>query len=61
MTIFLPWPGHFGDLIRDVLRGRKDQGLIDEAQFDAVESVIDGEDDDIADTTGEPGPAEEKH
>ncbi len=46
------------DLIRDVLRGRKDQGLIDEAQFDAVESVIDGEDDD---TTGDAGPAEEKH
>jgi ribosome maturation factor RimP len=46
------------DLIRDVLRGRKDQGLIDEAQFDAVESVIDGEDD-----NDEPaqGPAEEKH
>lgn len=46
------------DLIRDVLRGRKDQGLIDEAQFDAVESVIDGEDDD---DTPEKGPAEEKH
>jgi ribosome maturation factor RimP len=46
------------DLIRDVLRGRKDQGLIDEAQFDAVESVIEGEDDN---TTGESGPAEEKH
>jgi ribosome maturation factor RimP len=47
------------DLIRDVLRGRKDQGLIDEAQFDAVESVIDGEDDDVA--TPHKGPAEEKH
>lgn len=46
------------DLIRDVLRGRKDQGLIDEAQFDAVESVIDGEDDD---DIPEKGPAEEKH
>lgn len=45
------------DLIRDVLRGRKDQGLIDETQFDAVESVIDGDDD----TTGDAGPAEEKH
>jgi ribosome maturation factor RimP len=47
------------DLIRDVLRGRRDQGLVDEAQFDAVESIIDGEDD----TNEEPkqGSAEEKH
>jgi ribosome maturation factor RimP len=29
------------DLIREVLRGKKDHGLIDEAQFDAVETVID--------------------
>jgi ribosome maturation factor RimP len=52
------------DLIRDVLRGRKDQGLIDETAFDAVERVIDGTDDDD-DTTGPtgpaPGPAEERH
>jgi len=46
------------DLIRDVLRGRKDQGLIDETAFDAVERVIDGTDDD---TTGPTGPAEERH
>lgn len=34
------------DLIRDVLRGKKDQGLIDEAQFDEVQTVIDDSDDD---------------
>ena len=52
------------DLIRDVLRGRKDQGLIDETAFDAVERVIDGtdDDDDTASPTGPaPGPAEERH
>ena len=49
------------DLIRDVLRGRKDQGLIDETQFDAVESVIDGAEDDQDEKTGEPGPAKERH
>jgi ribosome maturation factor RimP len=48
------------ELIRDVLRGRKDQGLIDETQFDAVESVIDGADD-AEDTAGDPGPAKERH
>ena len=48
------------DLIRDVLRGRKDQGLIDETAFDAVERVIDGTEDDD-DTTGPTGPAEERH
>ncbi|WP_322893230.1 MULTISPECIES: ribosome maturation factor RimP [unclassified Yoonia] len=31
------------DLIRDVLRGRKDAGQIDEAQFDEIETIIDGE------------------
>jgi ribosome maturation factor RimP len=41
------------DLIREVLRGKKDKGLIDEAQFDEVETVMDGEDE------GE-GPAGEK-
>jgi ribosome maturation factor RimP len=46
------------DLIRDVLRGRKDQGLIDETQFDAVESVIDAAEDDD-DTAGDAGPAKE--
>jgi len=49
------------DLIRDVLRGRKDQGLIDETQFDAVESVIDGAEDDQDEKAGEPGPAKERH
>ncbi|TYB86392.1 ribosome maturation factor RimP [Oceaniovalibus sp. ACAM 378] len=34
------------DLIRDVLRSRKDAGLIDETQFDAVETVLDDEDED---------------
>jgi ribosome maturation factor RimP len=45
------------DLIRDVLRGRKDAGLIDEDQFDEVETVIDGEDEDDAPT----GAVEERH
>jgi ribosome maturation factor RimP len=36
------------DLIRDVLRTRKDAGRIDESQFDAVETVLDDEDDDAA-------------
>jgi len=31
------------DLIRDVLRGRKNAGQIDEAQFDEVETIIDGD------------------
>ena len=33
------------DLIRDVLRSRKDKGQIDETQFDEVETIIDSEDD----------------
>ena len=32
------------DLIRDVLRARKDAGDVDEAQFDEIETVLDGED-----------------
>ena len=32
------------DLIRDVLKNRKDAGLIDESQFDEVETIIDSED-----------------
>ncbi len=32
------------ELIRDVLRGRKDAGQIDETQFDEVETVLDGSD-----------------
>lgn len=38
------------ELIRQTLQGRRDAGLIDESQFDAVEQVIDGEDED-----GDPG------
>jgi ribosome maturation factor RimP len=34
------------DLIRETLRGRKDRGEIDEAQFDAVETVLDDTDPD---------------
>jgi len=32
------------ELIRDVLKGRKDAGQIDEKQFDEVETVLDGSD-----------------
>ena len=31
------------ELIRDVLRGRKDAGQIDEAQFDEIETIIDSD------------------
>ncbi len=34
------------DLIRQVLRGRKDAGQIDETQFDEVQTIIDGDEDD---------------
>ncbi|SFJ66456.1 ribosome maturation factor RimP [Jannaschia pohangensis] len=33
------------DLIREVLKSRKDKGQIDETQFDEVETLIDGEED----------------
>lgn len=33
------------DLIRDVLRARKDAGEIDETQFDEVQTIVDGDDD----------------
>lgn len=33
------------DLIRDVLKGRKDAGQIDESQFDDVQTIVDGEED----------------
>ena len=36
------------DLIRDVLRARKDAGDVDENQFDEIETVLDGEDEDQA-------------
>ena len=32
------------ELIRDVLKGRKDAGQIDETQFDEVETVLGGSD-----------------
>jgi ribosome maturation factor RimP len=45
------------DLIRETLRARQGSGQIDEAQFDAVETIIDGEDEADA-----PAPhQEEKH
>jgi ribosome maturation factor RimP len=44
------------ELIRDVLRGKKDQGLIDEAQFDEVQTIIDESEDE-----GAPRPQEETH
>lgn len=39
------------ELIRDVLRGRKDAGQIDEAQFDEIETIIHG--DEIAPLRGD--------
>ena len=36
------------ELIRDVLRARKDAGAIDETQFDSVETFLDQEDDESA-------------
>lgn len=43
------------ELIRETLRSRKDAGQIDEAQFDAVETVLEDEEAD-----GAPGPAPEE-
>ena len=31
------------DLIRDVLRARKDAGQVDETQFDEVQTIMDGD------------------
>lgn len=47
------------ELIRDALKGRKDAGMIDEAQFDAVRQVLDsdGEDSD----EGDESPQQETH
>lgn len=42
------------ELIRDVLRSRKDGGQIDESRFDAVETVLDGDED--GDTLPADGP-----
>lgn len=33
------------ELVRETLRARKDQGQIDEAQFDEIETLMDGEED----------------
>ncbi|AEM42056.1 ribosome maturation factor RimP [Ketogulonicigenium vulgare] len=46
------------ELIRDVLRGRKDAGLINQEQFDEVETIIDAEEDSDDATPVAP---EEKH
>ena len=45
------------DLIRETLRARQDAGQIDEAQFDAVETVLDDEEGENAPVA----PQEEKH
>ena len=45
------------DLIRETLRARQDAGQIDEAQFDAVETVLDDEEGEAAPVA----PQEEKH
>lgn len=48
------------ELIREALRQKKDQGLIDEAQFDAIEEELDAEDDSDTDTeAGRPAAKEE--
>lgn len=38
------------DLIRDVLKGRKDAGQVDESQFDEIQTIIDGDDEPPANT-----------
>ncbi|WP_424972597.1 ribosome maturation factor RimP [Dinoroseobacter sp. S76] len=38
------------DLIRDVLKGRKDAGQVDETQFDEIQTIIDGDDEPPANT-----------
>lgn len=38
------------ELIRDVLRARKDAGEVDEAQFDEIQTIIDGEEETPANT-----------
>ena len=47
------------DLIRDVLTGRKDQGLVDQSQFDEVQEVLD--DSDEIEGKAKRGPQEEIH
>ena len=43
------------DLIRDVLRARKDRGEIDESQFDEVEQAMDDDEDGDGDDEAAPG------
>ena len=40
------------ELIRDVLKGRKDAGQIDESQFDEIETIIDSDDNIAPSKTG---------
>jgi ribosome maturation factor RimP len=40
------------ELIRDVLRGRKDAGQIDETQFDEIETIIDSDENEAPSKTG---------
>ena len=54
------------DLIREALRGRRDAGQIDQAQFDEIETVLDGDDDDMPlrggnDNAPPAGTSEETH
>ncbi len=49
------------DLIRETLRARQDAGQIDEAQFDAVETIIDGEDEGPEPGNAPAPQSEEKH
>ena len=40
------------ELIRDVLKGRKDAGQIDESQFDEIETIIDSDENVAPSRTG---------
>ena len=48
------------ELIRDTLRARQDAGQIDEAQFDAVEEIIEG-DEEAADSEPAPAPTSQEN
>jgi len=48
------------ELIRDTLRARQDAGQIDEAQFDAVEEIIEG-DEEAADSEAAPAPTSQEN
>lgn len=45
------------ELIREVLKGRKDQGLVDQSAYDEVQEILDDSEDD----EGNRGPQEEIH